>query len=386
MVMPSFRFAKTSFPHAATELRAQVRQFVVDQEACGSFVPGPGSWTRFDADMSAKIGAQGWIGMTWPKRYGGHERSALERYVVTEELLAAGVPLRAHYSADRQIGPLILQFGNEEQKRKFLPLIAAGKCACAIGLSEPDSGSDLAAMRTRATRVDGGWRVEGRKMWIGHAHKAQILNLFLRTSSTEESRHSGISRFLIDMSWPGITVRPIINLHGDHDYNEVVFDDLFVPDNMVVGEIGQAWSQLGSDLAYERSAPDRWLGAFETLKCMIDELARRPGPRQEEACGRLVAHLWTFREMSLSIAGMLERGQLPNVEAAVVKDLGTAFDQEIPNVARSFFSESMRADLDDDNLFEAVLDYDLLYAPSLSIKGGTREMLRNAIARGLGLR
>ena len=386
MALPSFRFKKTQLPANAPRLRDEVRSFVANERALGTFVPGPGSWTRFDADMSARIAARGWIGMTWPKKYGGHERSALERYVVTEELLAAGVPLRAHYSADRQVGPLILQFGTEKQKDKYLPLIAAGKCACAIGLSEPDSGSDLAAMRTRAVKVPGGWSVEGRKMWIGQAHKAQLLNLFARTSAPEESRHSGVSRFLVELSSPRIIVRPIINLRGDHDYNEVVFDGTFVSDDMVVGQVGQAWSQLGSDLAYERSAPDRWLGAFETMKQLIDQVGPQAGAREREATGRLVAHLWTFREMSLSIAGMLDRGELPSVEAAVVKDLGTLFDQEVPHVARALVTEEMRAALPMGHPFEAFLEHDLLYAPSLSIKGGTREMLRNAIARGLGLR
>lgn len=382
----TFRFAQVTLPTAAQQLRLQVRNFIAQTAAEGLFVPGASSWNRLDFGLSQKIGEMGWIGMTWPKQYGGHERSALERYVVTEEFLAAGFPIKAHYAADRQVGPLILQFGSERQKLKYLPQIAAGKCCCAIGMSEPDSGSDLSAIRTHAVRVPGGWRVDGRKVWTTIAHHSQLMNLFLRTSPKTEDRHAGISRFLVDMSWPGITIRPIVNMAGRYDFNEVIFDGVFVPDDMVLGEIGSGWAQLGSELAYERSAPDRWLASFETLKQAIDHIYPRAGSHCDHAIGRLVCHLWTLRNMSISIACMLENGEIPELEAAVVKDLGTALDQEIPHVVRALLSEEERGALPAEDLLNAYLEYDLLFAPALSIKGGTREILRNAIAKGLSLR
>ena len=211
--------------------------------------------------------------MTWPKKYGGHERHALERYVVTEELLAGGAPVRWHWTADRQTGPVILEFGTEEQRLRFLPMIASGCCCIAIGLSEPDSGSDLAAITTRAVKVNSGWTLNGRKLWTSNAQHSQFMTCFVRTSTDLDDRHAGISRFLVDMKWDGVEVRPVLNMVAEHDMNEVTFDDVFVPESMVVGEVGGAWKQIGKELAYERSAPDRWTFALHLLRHLQPTIA-----------------------------------------------------------------------------------------------------------------
>lgn len=151
--------------------------------------------------------------MTWPKEYGGQDRSALERYVVLEEMLAAGAPVAAHWIADRQSGPLLLKVGTEEQRRTLLPRIAAGECYFCIGMSEPDSGSDLAAVRTRAVPVPGGFRVNGTKLWTTYAHKSHYMLLFCRTGDGDD-RHDGTSQLLVDLNTPGITIRPIEDLAG----------------------------------------------------------------------------------------------------------------------------------------------------------------------------
>ena len=325
--------------------------------------------------------------MTWPREYGGHARSSLERYVVTEELLAAGAPVRGHWGADRQFGPLLLSVGTEKQKRRYLPRIAAGECFHCVGLSEPDSGSDVASIRTKAVKVDGGWRIEGRKVWTSYAHKAHVMNLFARTSPrTEQDRHAGVTQFLVDMTWPGITVRPIINLAGDHDFNEVVFDGVLVPDDMVLGQVDHAWTQMTGQLAHERSGPERWLGTYGLLVHLIDQVGPEVRQRDAEKIGRLVAYLWTLHRMSFSIAAMLGRGESPDVEAALVKDLGNFYDQEVPGVAREIVPEEVRATLPPDNRFNAMLDRALYYGPAYTIRGGTREILRGTIARALGLR
>ena len=386
MAAPIFRFEPAQFPANAAGLRQEVREFLKEQLAAGAYVPSPAGWARNDPAFSRKLGMRGWIGMTWPKRYGGHERSAMERYIVTEELLAAGAPIRTHWTADRQTGPLILAVGTEEQRLRFLPEIAAGRCNIAIGLSEPDSGSDLASIRTKATKANGGWTVNGTKIWTSNAHEAQYMTAFVRTDSKSENRHAGVSRFIIDMSWKGVSVNPILNMLGKHDMNEVVFENVYVPDNMVIGEVGSAWQQIGTELAHERSGPERWLASHALLLRTIDKAGPHPNRRQCEALGRAISHLWTLRNMSISIAGMLERGQNPSVEASIVKDLGTLYDQDTPNLARIVISEEGRAGLPADDLFNASLHYNLLYSPALSIKGGTREILRNNIARGLGLR
>lgn len=387
MMLNHFSLAAEDLPPQLTALREEVRHFLAGELAAGSYRREPAGWDRCDPAFSRKVGERGWIGMTWPRKYGGHERSSIERYVVAEELLAAGAPVRGHWLADRQVGPLLLSAGSEEQKRRYLPRMAAGECIFCDGLSEPDAGSDLASIRTKAVKVQGGWRVEGTKVWITFAHKAHMMNLLVRTSPrSEEDRHAGLSQFLVDMTWPGITVRPIINLAGDHDLNEVVFDGVFVPDDMVIGTAGNAWAQLTGEMAHERSGPERWINSYGLLVHLIDRAGPRPGQRDAEKIGRLVVHLWTLHEMSFAVAAMLGRGESPYVEAALVKDLGTHFDQEIPAVAREVVPAEARAAPPSEDRFNAMLDRALCYAPSFTVRGGAQEILRGIIARGLGLR
>jgi acyl-CoA dehydrogenase len=378
---PNFRFAQVELPPEAEALRGEVRDFLAEQRRAGRFAPAVDGAARHSPEFSRAMGARGWIGMTWPKQYGGQERSSLERHVMTEEMLAAGAPSRAHWVADRQSGPSILRFGTEEQRTTFLPQIARGECFFCIGMSEPDSGSDLASIRTRARKVPGGWEVEGAKIWTSNAHRSHMMILFVRTAPRGEDRHAGVSQFLVDLTTPGITVRPIHNLAGEHDFNEVVFDKVSVPDTRVLGEIGNGWNQVTSELAHERSGPERWLSSYHVLTALIDAVGPAPDARGAEAIGRLVAHLATLQSMSLSIATMLQSNQAPNLEAAIVKDLGTNFEQEVPEVARRLVPLAER-----DSLFAAALDYSTLWAPAYTIRGGTREILRGIIAKGLGLR
>lgn len=367
-------------------LRAEVRRFLAEERAAGSFTRATG-WDHWDPEFSRKVGARGWIGMTWPRCYGGQARSSLERFVVTEELLAAGAPVRAHWMADRQLGPLLLSVGTEQQKDTYLPRIARGEIFFCYGLSEPDSGSDLASIRTAGTKVDGGWSITGRKIWVGYAHRAHMMNLFARTSPrSDEDRHGGVTQFIVDLKTPGITVRPIVNLAGEHDFNEIVFDDAFVPDDLVIGTVGNGWKQVTGELAHERSGPERWLNTYSLLVHLVDRVAQQPGERDFEKIGRLVSQFWTLRQMSFSIATLLEQGGTPNLEAALIKDLGTTYDQEVPAVARQIVSEEARAGLPAEDHFNALLDRALYYGPSYTIRGGTKEIIRGVIAKGLGLR
>jgi alkylation response protein AidB-like acyl-CoA dehydrogenase len=383
----SFRFDPIELPSEARQLRQEVREFLRQEAEAGTFVPGDGKGS-FSREFSRKVGARGWIGMTWPKKYGGHERSQLERYVVTEEMLAARAPTRAHSTADRQSGPVILRYGQEEIRQKILPRIAAGELCFCIGLSEPNSGSDVFAASTRATKTDGGWLVNGRKIWTSGAHHADYMIALLRTSpKTKENHRHGLTQFLVDMKTRGITTRPIINLTGGHDFNEVVFDDAFLPDSHLIGEVDMAWKQATDELAYERSGPDRWIETFPALVELVRRAGEEPSERLAEGIGREVAHLATLRRMSLSVAGMLQAGKTPSVEAAVVKDLGTNFEQALPDKVRLLAPPAGDSEPDsNDNRFEEALRYATLIAPKLTIQGGTREVLRGIIARGLGLR
>jgi acyl-CoA dehydrogenase len=380
-------FDQLRLPPECERLRADVRAFLAQEMEAGTFNPhGGGIDGAYSAEFSRKVGAKGWIGMTWPKRYGGQERSYLERYVVTEEFRVANAPVRLHFVADRQSGPILLKYANERIKSDVLPRICRGEVCFVIGMSEPNSGSDLFAASTRATKTEGGWLINGTKVWTSNAHHAHyMIGLFRTSPSTKENRRHGLTQFLVDMKTPGITVNPIYQMTGQHDFNEVVFQDAFVPDDHVLGEVDGAWKQATSELAYERSGPERFLETYYVLSELVRVLGEKPDARGAEGLGRLVAQLHALRRMSVSVAGMLAAGKEPVVEAAIVKDLGTIWEQKLPHRARdlaAFVDEGAanRA------TFEEVNAFATLIAPKLTIQGGTTEILRGIIARGLGLR
>ena len=382
--MATFNFHLGELPPEAQKVRGEIRDFLNRELGDRSASKRALSWGGFDRDFSRKLGQAGFIAMTWPRKYGGHERTALERYVVLEESLAAGAPTSAHWVADRQSGPLLLRFGTEEQRQRFLPRIAKGELAFAIGMSEPDSGSDLASIRTRAEHVDGGYRVNGTKIWTSNAHLSDYAIALFRTKVVPDKKHEGLSQFLVDLKSEGISIRPIIDLAGGHHFNEVHFQNCFVPDDMLVGKEGDGWKQVTTELAFERSGPERYLSSIQLVIELIREVGREPGERAAMTIGRLTAHLATLRQMSLSVAMMLQAGQNPNLEAAVVKDVGTSFEQEIPEVVHALLG--IEPHLVSGSQFERTFGYLVEHAPSFSLRGGTREVLRGIIARGLGLR
>ena len=187
------------------------------------------------------------------------------------------------------------------------------------------------------------------------------------------------------MKTPGIAVNPVYQLTGQHDFNEVVFQDAFMPDDYVLGEIDGAWKQATSELAYERSGPERFLETFYVLVELVRALGDKPDTRSAEGLGRLVAQLHTLRRMSVSVNGMLQAGKEPVVEGSIVKDMGTVWEQKLPGRVRelaAFIEEEAgnRATLEEQLRFATTI------APKLTIQGGTTEVLRGIIARGLGLR
>jgi acyl-CoA dehydrogenase len=368
-------------------LRTEVRAFLAQEISAGTFDPHhPGYSESYDRDFSRRVGAKGWIGMTWPKEYGGHERSQLERYVVTEEFRVANAPTNFHFVADRQSGPILLKFAPEHIKKDILPRICRGELCFAIGMSEPGSGSDLFAAKTRATKVDGGWRINGSKIWTTSAHIANYMLALFRTSPpTKENRRHGLTQFLVNMKTQGITVNPIYQMTGKPGFNEVVFVDTFLPDDHVIGEIDGAWKQATSELAYERSGPERFLDTFYVLPELIRTLGPEPDLRGAEGLGQLVAQLHTLRRMSVSVAGMLQAGKEPVVEGSIVKDLGTAWEQKLPARVREL-AALLKPELLNHTALEDQLAYATTIAPKLTIQGGTTEILRGIIARGLGLR
>ena len=290
--------------------------------------------------------------------------------------------MNAHWIAERQSGPLLMRFSPEVLAPRICPGIARGEIYIGIGMSEPDVGSDLAAVRTRAVKTAGGWIVNGSKVWTTGAQRCQYMVTLLRTAPRDEAnRHAGLSQLLIDMSSPGVTVRPIHNLLGEHDFNEVFLEDVFVPDDFVIGQPGDGWRQVGAELALERSGPERYLSSTQLYLEMLDA-ADRGDSHQSIGLGRVVARYAALRQMSLGIAGMLARGDNPAVAAALVKDQGALLEQSLPDLAHDLFGGRCEPG---SNL-EQVMRYVTQVAPSFSLRGGTREILRGIIARGLGLR
>jgi alkylation response protein AidB-like acyl-CoA dehydrogenase len=332
----------------------------------------------FSPEFSAKLAARGWVGMAIPTKYGGHDRSAVDRFIVIEELLAAGAPIWAHWIADRQTGPTLLAYGTEAQRERFLPSICAGRCFFSIGLSEPDAGSDLASVRTTATRTEGGWLVNGTKVWTSGAHQNHWFAVLCRTSALADDRHSGLSQLLVDLRSPGLTINPIPFLDGSHHFNEVVFQDVFVPDDLLLGEEGMGWGQVTSELAFERAGPDRFMSCFLLLSGYLRE---HNAEQAAEVVGRLTARFWTIRQMSLSVASAIDAGQSPEVEAAVVKDLGTAFEQDVVATLAGLIDQD--PDPDGEEEFERLLARAVLISPAFTIRGGTTEILRSVVARGM---
>jgi alkylation response protein AidB-like acyl-CoA dehydrogenase len=364
-------------PAAVEELRAEVRAFLAEQRAAGAFEPRCDSWLAGHSPaFSRALGERGWLGMTWPEEYGGHGRSAFERFTVVEELLAAGAPVAAHWIADRQMGPGLLRHGTPEQCARLLPPIARGESYWAIGMSEPDSGSDLASARTAATRDGDGWRVRGTKLWTSWAHESHYLMTLCRTGPAGPSRHEGLSQLVIDLSSPGVDVRPVVSLDGEHHFNEVVLDDVFVPGDMLLGQEGNGWRQVTGELAYERSGPERFLSTFPMVAA-VAQLEGRAGEEAAPRLGALLAQVWSVRQLSLAVAASLDAGRVPMVEAALVKDVGTTFEQASVDAVRRLLPPGSPG--------HELVEQALSRSPGFTLRGGTTEILRGVIAGGLGL-
>ncbi len=384
-------FSTLELPAAARKLQQEVREFLRAEIAAQAFRPHLGH-TEFNAGFTRKVAARGWIGMTWPRRYDGQARSYLERFVVTEEMLAVAAPCAAHWFGDRQTGPSLLRYGSEPQKQRFLPAIARGECYFALGMSEPNAGSDLASVKTRAERVPDGWRVTGQKVWTSWAHKAHAFFVLCRTSPDAGNRHAGLSQLIVELNAPGVTIRPIRFMNGHHHFNEVFLDNVFVPDDMVVGEIGRGWQQVTSELALERSGPERYMTTFPLLTELVRRLGGTPDARAADMVGKLTARLWSLRRMSLAIAMTLDPG--PDsadgvakttvdlaTEAALVKDMGTFYEREIIDAARLLAAVEPTPEAAD--TFERYLAETIVCSPVATIRGGTTQVLRGLIARKL---
>lgn len=373
------RFGFTELSEYELALREEVRAFLAEELPRGTFTPGLGMMAPRDAEFSRKLAARGWVGMALPKAYGGGDRTAVERFLVVEELLRWGAPVGYHWVADRQTGPMLARFGSDALKERFLPAICRGEVSFSIGMSEPDAGSDLAAVRTRAIRVTDGWSVSGTKIWTGGAHVNDWFVVLCRTSD-EADRHSGLSQLVVDLHAPGLTAEPIEYLDGRAFFCRVTLDQVFVPEDMLLGRAGDGWAQNTSELAFERAGPERWLSTY----LLVEQLLRERGVDDERGLivlGEAVANWWAIRSLSLGVARAIDRDEAPAAQSALVKDLGTRFEQQVLDAVWDLVGGE--PDPTSGSPLEQLLIASIMTAPSFTIRGGTNEILRSVAARSL---
>lgn len=370
-------------------LRGSLREFLTADRAEFGWEPRVDAWlSSWDQEFSARLGDAGFLGLTIPPRYGGHGLGHLHRYVVTEELLACGAPVAAHWIADRQVGPGLMSYGTEEQRRRILPGIASGRYFSAIGMSEPQAGSDLAASTARATRTEGGWVLSGTKVWTSGAHLAHQIVVLARTSPLDpQRRHAGFSQFIVPTDSPGIDISPIVLMSGEHHFNEVTFNEVFIDDTNLLGEEGDGWRQVTAELSFERSGPERILTTAPLLTALLRVLSGQDAldGHAVAAVGGFVARLISLRQLSVSVARALADGQSPVNQAALVKDLGTRFEQESVDLAADLLSYADAGAPGRDRV-AAMVETARVHAPLFTLRGGTNEVLRGMVARGMGLR
>lgn len=377
----------THLPAEDEALRHDIRLFL-DQELQGMAPEKRArSWMGFDAAFSRRLAERGWLGLTLPREYGGQARGHFARFVLSEELLGAGAPVSAHWIADRQSAPLILKYGTEAQRRFYLPRICRAEAFFCIGMSEPGSGSDLASIRTRAEPLkEGGWRLNGSKIWTTNADRSHYMIALVRTSGTPDNRHQGLSQLIVDLSLPGVTIRPIVDLAGDAHFSEVFFDNVALQPDALIGDEGAGWQQVNAELAFERSGPERLYSSMTLVECWLAHCRAQGGQDKTThvAMGEILSQLAVLRAMSLAVAGQLAQGRSPATEAALVKDLGTELEQRIPALIAQALGQAPECALPGSLL--RTLAYLEQVSPTFSLRGGTREILRGIIARGLGLR
>jgi alkylation response protein AidB-like acyl-CoA dehydrogenase len=362
-------------------LRKEVAAFLEEE----SFEPACDAWiTGFDRAFSKKVAARGWIGLTWPAEHGGAGKGYVDRLAVSELFLAAGAPLASHWFADRQMAPSILAHGTDEQKRRYLPEILSGDATYCIGMSEPEAGSDLAGVRTRAVHSRGGWVINGHKIWTSLAHLSDYIYLLARTDP-EVARHRGLSELIVPLHSEGVTIAPINDMSGAHHFNEIFFDDVWVGEDALIGDAGRGWYQITGQLGYERAGLERIMSVWPLLSAM--RAAAGDDPERLRELGEIEAAVLVARQLVYRVAFIADSGQPPDHEAAMAKVFGNEIEQHIVEVASRWAGRSSRlAPHVEGAPFGGHLYPAWLISPSFSIRGGTSEILRGIIAgRALGL-
>ncbi len=350
------------------------------------------SW-NFNLEMRRKLANKGWLTMAWPQEYGGQNASHMMQVIFSEEMSYTRAPGRDVFGT-RMLAPTLMIHGTEEQKKRFLPPVSKGDVQWCQGYSEPESGSDLASLQTRAVEDGDDFIVNGTKVWTSSAHRADHIMVLTRTDP-DAPKHRGISFLLCDMNTPGITVNPIVNMAGDHSFNMVTFEDVRIPKRNLVGEQNRGWYVGATLLDFERSGVDYSAGAKKTLEELIDfaKNNERNGslisddPIMRNRFSNLAIEVEVSKLISYNIAWMQSQGLVPNKEASMGKVLGTELQQHVSDTGMQMLG--MHGQLEPGSKYAPLqgrIEHMYLADVSQTIQAGTSEIQRNIIAtRGLGL-
>jgi alkylation response protein AidB-like acyl-CoA dehydrogenase len=329
------------------------------------------SWIAgHDRAFAEELGKRRWLGMTWPVEHGGGGRTVLERFVVFEALISAGAPIAASWFADRQMGPTLLQFGTDEQRRRWLPGIIDGTSMWCIGMSEPDAGSNVAGIRTRAVRDGDEWVVDGQKIWTSGAADADWCYCICRTDP-DAKPHESLSELIIDMRSPGVSVKPILDMTGSRHFCEVFFEGVRVPAGNLIGELNGSFRQVMRQMEHERGGIDRLVSNRRLyVDCRPYADTKDPLVRQEIAAietGYRIGRLLVLRETL---------GQAPRQFSAATKTFCTELEQRIASFCAATLGA--QATLAEPGLPHRV-SRNVAYARAYTIMGGTSQILRNIL-------
>ena len=377
------------------KLRQEVSDFLEEELRQGLWQPSCDAWIMaYDPEFTKRVAQTGWIGLTWPKEYGGQGRSFIDRLILTEEMLRYGAPAACHWFADRQIGGAIVRYGTEEQRGELLPIILKGEAYVGLGMSEPEAGSDLASLKTRAIEDGDDYIIDGQKVWTSGGSRMNWIYLVARTDP-DAPKHRGISEFFFQTGLPGVDVRPIVDITGGVHFNEVFFDSVRVPKKYLIGEKNRGFYQILHQLDYERSGMERLMANYPLFEALIQyakETKRNGKPLAEEPVIRsklaqLKIELEIGRLHMYRVAVVMDEGRAPNWESSMSKVYGTAFEQRLASMAMEI--AGLYGQLSPDSKWapmSGMAYHSYLSSKGYSLQAGTSEVLKNILAlRKLGL-
>lgn len=382
-----------TFTEEQNKFRQEVRDFLQAELKAGTFVPKSGGLAEGNnQEFSKKMAQRGWIGLTWPQKYGGQGRNYVEKAILIEELFKIQAPVAYHFLGDRQIGPSIIHFGSEWQKEYFLPRFvkADENMKFCLLFSEPNAGSDLVNVATTATKEGDFYILRGQKVWTSGGHQSDYGWLLARTKiDSSVPRHESCSQFIVDMKAPGVTVRPIINMVGCHTFNEVFLDEVKIDRKFMVGQENDAFKQLMAQMDYERAGMERLLQNYPVYEKLINYVKEMGKTRKgdpfynwvKDSVAQLEIEFNIGRLLCYNTAWTIDMGRKPTSEAALTKAYCNQYEQRLNDLATKVLGPASQIREGSPwGLYGGEIADCYLWSPSYSLQGGSVEVLKNIVA------